>query len=68
VILCIKDLEERDCVMNNRNNIWNKEDFKMSTLRNKIKTVGIIRHIGECLQWSWQRIVRGYAECDKWDM
>ena len=51
-----------------RNNIWNAEDFRMSELRESSKLIGRIKHTKRCLRWSLQRITRGYAECDRWDM
>lgn len=50
------------------NNIWNKEGFSMCGLGEKSKTIAKIKYFRKCLRWSWQRITRGYAECDKWDM
>ncbi len=50
------------------NNIWNKEGFLMCGLGEKSKIIAKIKHIRKCLQWSKQRIVRGYADCDKWNM
>lgn len=50
------------------NNIWNKEDFRMCGLGEKCKLVAKIKHTWKCLKWSRQRIVRGYADCDKWEM
>ena len=50
------------------NNIWNKEDFRMCGLGKKCKLVAIIKHTWKCLKWSRQRILRGYADCDKWEM
>ncbi len=54
--------------MSSRNNIWNKEDFRMCGLGEKCKLLAKIRHIKNCICWSWQRIVRGYGDCDKWNM
>lgn len=51
-----------------RNNIWNKEDFRMCGLGEKSKTIAKIKYIRKCIRWSLQRIVRGYADCDKWNM
>lgn len=50
------------------NNIWNKEEFLMCGLGEKSKIIAKIKHIRKCLRWSKQRIVRGYADCDKWNM
>ena len=49
-------------------NIWNSYDFKMSGLGAKSKIRGKIRHVGNCLKWSKQRIARGYADCDTWSV
>ena len=49
-------------------NIWNTYDFKMSGLWAKSKMLGKLRHVGKCLKWSKQRIVRGYADCDTWSI
>lgn len=59
--------------MNNKkavspNNIWNKEGFRMCGLGEKSLIIAKIKHIGRCIRWSKQRIERGYAECDRWDM
>lgn len=50
------------------NNIWEAEGFLMCGLGEKSKVMATIKHIGKCMQWSWQRITRGYADCDKWNM
>ena len=50
------------------NSIWNKEGFLMCGLGEKNKIIARIKHFGKCCRWSWQRIVRGYADCDKWKM
>ena len=54
--------------MSSANNIWNKEDFRMCGLGEKNKFVAKIKHIRKCIRWSYQRVTRGYADCDKWDM
>lgn len=54
--------------ISSRNNIWNKKDFLMCGLGKKSKLIAVIKHIIKCIKWSKQRIIRGYAECDKWDM
>ena len=54
--------------ISSRNNIWNKEDFLMCGLGEKSKFIARLKHIIKCIKWSKQRIIRGYAECDKWDM
>ena len=60
-------------MMNNKNatlvnNIWNKEGFIMCGLGEKSKVIAKIKHMRRCVRWSWQRIFRGYADCDKWNM
>lgn len=50
------------------NNIWDRESFQMCGLGEKNKTMAKIKYFGKCVRWSWQRIVRGYADCDKWNM
>lgn len=50
------------------NNIWDKEGFLMCGLGEKSKTIAKIKYFRKCVRWSWQRIVRGYADCDKWNM
>ncbi len=50
------------------NNIWDKEGFLMCGLGEKNKTIARIKYFRKCIRWSWQRITRGYAECDKWNM
>lgn len=49
-------------------NIWSKEDFDMCGLGEKNKFVAKMKHIKRCIQWSKQRIVRGYADIDRWNM
>ena len=50
------------------NNIWKKEDFQICGLGKKSKFAAKIKHFKRCMYWSWQRVIRGYAECDKWNM
>lgn len=50
------------------NNIWDKEGFLMCGLGEKHKIIAKIKYIRKCIRWSWQRIIRGYADCDKWSM
>lgn len=49
-------------------NIWNKEGFQMCGLGAKCRLLATIKHIRKCIKWSWQRVVRAYAECDKWSI
>ncbi len=50
------------------NNIWNREGFAMSGFGERSRLWGKIKHIKKCIYWSKQRIVRGYADIDKWNM
>lgn len=50
------------------NNIWDKEGFQMCGLGEKSRIIARIKYFGKCIRWSRQRIVRGYADCDKWSM
>lgn len=50
------------------NNIWDKKEFKLSCFGGKIKIVGLVKYFIRCIKWSKQRIVRGYAQCDRWGM
>ncbi len=50
------------------NNIWNREEFAMCGLGERSRLWGKIKHIKKCIYWSKQRIVRGYADIDKWNM
>lgn len=49
-------------------NIWDKQEFRMCGIGKKCKPLAWLKHFGRCLKWSKQRIVRGYADCDVWDM
>ena len=50
------------------NNIWDIEEFKMCGLGERNKAIAKIKYFIKCMRWSWQRIIRGYADCDKWNM
>ena len=50
------------------NNIWNKHDFTMCGLGEKSRLWATMKHLGRCVKWSKQRIVRGYADSDIWNM
>lgn len=50
------------------NNIWEKEGFQMCGLGEKSKVIAKLKHISRCIRWSKQRIIRGYSDCDKWNM
>lgn len=50
------------------NNIWNRHDFVMCGLGEKSRTLAIVKHVRKCIKWSKQRIVRGYADSDIWNM
>lgn len=49
-------------------NIWNKQDFKMCGLGEKVRLFAKWKHFVRCIKYSKQRIVRGYADCDVWNM
>lgn len=49
-------------------NIWNINDFRMSGVGEKSRFHGAVRHFRKCLKWSRQRIVRGFADCDIWNL
>ena len=50
------------------NNIWNKHDFAMCGLGEKSRFWATLKHFGRCIKRSKQRIVRGYADSDIWNM
>ena len=50
------------------NNIWNKEGFLMCGLGEQCMFLAKIKHIRKCIRWSYQRVVRGYSDYDKWTM
>lgn len=49
-------------------NIWDKKSFQMSGLGYKCKLFGKIKYFFRCLKWSKQRVFRGYADIDVWNM
>ena len=49
-------------------NIWNSYGFAMSGLGKKSGLLAKVKHCWKCIQWSKQRITRGYADCDVWEM
>lgn len=49
-------------------NIWNKRDFKHACVGKHNKLGAVIKHLNKCLKWSKQRVTRGYADCDVWEM
>ena len=51
-----------------KNNIWNKTDFCLYAMGEKNRIIAAVKYIRNRMIWSWQRITRGYAECDKWGM
>ena len=53
---------------NSQLNIWNKQEFYMSGLCEKNKLIAIFKHVRRCIKWSIQRIIRGYADGDRWGM
>lgn len=44
------------------NNIWNKRDYVLVGRGSRLK------HFFRCIKWSKQRITRGYADSDVWEM
>lgn len=50
------------------NNIWNSYGFAMCGLGEKCRMIGWVKHFRRCMKWSYQRIVRGYSDCDVWNM
>lgn len=40
----------------------------MCGLGEKSRIIAKMKYLRKCIYWSWQRIVRGYADCDKWNM
>ena len=40
----------------------------MCGLGEKNKIIARIKYFRKCCRWSLQRIARGYADCDKWNM
>lgn len=50
------------------NNIWDKEGFRMCGLGEKSRIIATIKYVRKCICWSWQRIIRGYADRDKGNM
>lgn len=48
--------------------IWNKKSFAMSAIGEKHGIIKKIKHFRKCVKWSWQRVQRGYSDCDVWDM
>lgn len=49
-------------------NIWRGYGFAMCGLGKKSKLLAKIKHFFKCLKWSKQRVVRGFADSDVWDM
>ena len=49
-------------------NIWDKEGFQMAGIGKRFKLPAKIRYFRKCLKWSRQRVFRGYADCDVWEM
>ena len=48
--------------------IWNKKGFAMSSIGEKHGIIKKIKHFKKCIKWSYQRVRRGYADCDVWGM
>ncbi len=49
------------------NNIWNLDDFRMYAV-GKFKPFAYIKYFVRCLRYSKQRIIRGFADLDVWEM
>jgi len=49
------------------NNIWNKNDFRMYAM-GKFKPLEYIKYFVRCLRYSKQRITRGFADIDVWEL
>ena len=49
-------------------NIWNKKEFYMDVHFEKNILIGTVKHLKNRIKWSIQRIVRGYADCDRWSI
>ena len=49
-------------------NIWCGYGFVMCGLGKKSKLLAKIKHFFKCFKWSKQRVVRGFADSDVWNM
>lgn len=49
-------------------NIWNREEFLRNARFTKYGILGYFKEFGRRIKWSYQRIVRGYADCDRWSI
>jgi len=63
-----KKIREKAFKEGHTNNIWNAYGFVMCGLGEKSRIFAKIKHIRRCIKWSKQRIVRGYADSDIWNM
>lgn len=54
--------------MKSKNNIWHIKDFQECMTGKNFKIHTLIKCFCRCIRWSWQRIKRGYADCDWWNM
>lgn len=59
---------KKGCFMKYSNNIWKAHDFVMAGRGEKHKVIEVAKHFKRCLVYSWQRIARGYADIDIWNM
>lgn len=50
------------------NNIWDKEGFRMCGLGENCKIIAKIKYCRQCIRWSRQRVIRGFADCDRSNM
>lgn len=64
----LKKIRKKAFEEGHTNNIWNRYDFIMCGRGEKSRVLAFIKHIGRCIKWSKQRVVRGYADSDTWKM
>ena len=61
-------MRRKEEMVQNGMNIWNPHDFAMCGFGEKHKLLAKIHHFRKCIIWSRQRVTRGYADCDIWEM
>ena len=49
-------------------NIWNSHGFDMAGLGEKFKITAKVKHFFRCIEWSLQRVSRGYSDSDVWNL
>ena len=59
---------KKGSLMKYSNNIWKAHDFVMAGREGKHKVIEVAKHFKRCMVYSWQRIARGYADIDVWNM